>query len=213
MPTGMPFSGPDTLLDVHPGAVSDETSGLDGSKPMAVGFSGPPGSFRATDAAATAAYVAAPAGYPSCRPPEAAFSPVTSADPTLGAWRQAPESRPSQAARWPSAWPRAGAVDGGRSGHQGHTHGHSRTPPTPLRGDGPLQLLEKSGGHFQRRESLNKGHVLRSQHNVESSPSSCWRSCSCYKAWCRDDLLPLSLLVSRIESPHCDQTVFENLYQ
>jgi hypothetical protein len=94
IPTGMPLIGPDTSLDVRPGAVSEEAAGSDGSEPLAVGLSG------AADAAATVAYVSPPSGDLSCRPPEAAFSPVAPIEVAGRGWAlctlwQAPKSRPS----------------------------------------------------------------------------------------------------------------------
>jgi hypothetical protein len=104
VPTGMPFSVPDTSSDVHPGAVSEEAAGLDRSEHLAVGLSGPHGLRGAADAAATAAYVTPPSGNSSCRPPEAAFSPValvevagSGTDPAPGAG--APRGRLRRVAR------------------------------------------------------------------------------------------------------------------
>jgi hypothetical protein len=72
VPTGILLRGPDTSLDVRPSADSDESAGLDESRPLAGGLNCSPGSYGATCPAATAVYVAAPSGDPSCRPLEAA---------------------------------------------------------------------------------------------------------------------------------------------
>jgi hypothetical protein len=89
---GMPLIGPDMSSDVCLRAGSEEPAGSDGSNPLAVGVCGPLGKCGATGAATTAVYVIPPLEDLSCRPPEAACSPVTSmgfagsgADPALGA--------------------------------------------------------------------------------------------------------------------------------
>jgi hypothetical protein len=92
VPVGMGLIGPDMSSDMRLGAGSEEQAGSDGSETLAVGVSGPLGMCGATGAATTAAYVIPPPEDPSCRPPEAACSPVTSmgfagsgADAALGA--------------------------------------------------------------------------------------------------------------------------------
>jgi hypothetical protein len=50
-PTGAPLRGPAMSLDMRPWADFEETAGLDGSEPLAVGLSGSLGFCRTTSAA------------------------------------------------------------------------------------------------------------------------------------------------------------------
>jgi hypothetical protein len=102
---------------MHPVAVSEVAVGLDGSKPLSVGLSGPPGLCGAADAASTAPYVATPSGDPRCQPPEAAslpmepdevagsgVGPVPGAGHLVAGSEELPEPTSSPALRLPAHW-------------------------------------------------------------------------------------------------------------
>jgi hypothetical protein len=76
--TGVQLRGLDMSLDMRLVAVSEETTGSDESKPLAVSLIGLLDLCGATGAATTAAYVILPSGDSSCRSTEATCSPVAS---------------------------------------------------------------------------------------------------------------------------------------